>query len=89
MTHPDPADAVTRLAREEGGRVTAILAARFGDLDLADESVQEALVEAVATWPERGVPDNPAAWLLTVARNKALDRLRRRRAARAGPRPRP
>ncbi len=77
MTQPDPADAVTRLAREEGGRVTAILADRFGDLDLADESVQEALVEAVATWPERGVPDNPAAWLLTVARNKALDRLRR------------
>jgi RNA polymerase sigma-70 factor (ECF subfamily) len=77
VTDPDPADAVTRLAREEGGRVTAILAARFGDLDLADESVQEALVEAVATWPDRGVPDNAAGWLLTVARNKALDRLRR------------
>ncbi len=77
MTDPDSADAVTRLAREEGSRVTAILAARFGDLDLADESVQEALVEAVATWPDRGVPDNPPGWLLTVARNKALDRLRR------------
>ena len=77
MTQADPADAVTRLARDQGGRVTAILAARFGDLDLADEAVQEALVEAVATWPARGVPDNPPAWLLTVARNKALDRLRR------------
>ncbi len=77
MNQPDAADAVTRLAREEGGRVTAILAARFGDLDLADESVQEALVEAVATWPDRGVPDNPPAWLLAVARNKARDRLRR------------
>ena len=77
MTDPDTAEAVTRLAREEGGRVTAILAHRYADLDLADESVQDALVEALGTWPTRGVPDNPAAWLLTVARNKALDRLRR------------
>ena len=60
----------------------ALLARRFGDVDLADESVQDALVEAARTWPERGVPDNPPAWLLTVARNKAIDRLRREASAR-------
>jgi RNA polymerase sigma-70 factor (ECF subfamily) len=75
-------EAVTRLARGDGGRVTALLATRFGDLDLADESVQDALVEAVSSWPACGVPDNPAAWLLTVARNKAVDRLRREGARR-------
>jgi RNA polymerase sigma-70 factor (ECF subfamily) len=79
--------AVTAVAREDGGRVTALLAHRFGDLDLADDVVQDALVQAVSTWPDRGVPDNPPAWLMTVARNRAVDRLRRedvvrRRAAR-------
>ncbi len=69
--------ALTQLARQESGRVLALLARRFGDLDLADEAVQDALVDAARTWPERGVPDNPAAWLHTVARRKALDRLRR------------
>lgn len=86
----DPAEvrrAVTAVAREDGGRITALLAHRFGDLDLADDVVQDALVQAVITWPERGVPDNPPAWLMTVARNRAVDRLRRedvvrRRAAR-------
>jgi RNA polymerase sigma-70 factor (ECF subfamily) len=75
------AAAVTRLAREHGGRVTAVLAGHFGDLDLADDSVQDALVEALETWPGRGVPDNPAGWLMTVARRKGIDRLRRTSAA--------
>ena len=75
MTSVDAA--VTRLAREEGGHVLALLAARFGDLDLADEAVQDALVRAVETWPARGVPDDPAAWLYRVAHNTAVDRLRR------------
>lgn len=66
-------EAVTRLAREESGRVLALLASRFG-LDTADEAVQDALVEALG-WS--AVPDNPAAWLYTVARNRAVDRLRR------------
>ncbi|MET0863335.1 MAG: sigma-70 family RNA polymerase sigma factor [Nakamurella sp.] len=74
--------AITRLAREDGGRVLALLARQFGDLDLADEAVQDGLAEAVQTWPERGVPDNPAGWLMTVARNKAIDRLRRAASAR-------
>lgn len=74
--------ALTRLAREDGGRVLAILARRLGDLDLADDAVQDALLEAVQVWPDRGVPDNPAAWLMTVARRKAVDRLRRTTTAR-------
>jgi RNA polymerase sigma-70 factor (ECF subfamily) len=77
----DPSSAVTRLAREEGGRVLALLAARFGDVDLADESVQDALVQAVETWTADGVPDNPPAWLYRVAHNRAIDRLRRAAAA--------
>lgn len=60
----------------------AILAHRFGDLDLADEAVQDALLEAVETWPVRGVPDDRAAWLMTVARRKAIDQIRRTTSAR-------
>ncbi|MEZ5408360.1 MAG: DUF6596 domain-containing protein [Acidimicrobiales bacterium] len=73
----DTAAALTRLAREESGRVLALLARRFGDLDLADEAVQDALTEAARTWGPRGVPANPPGWLLAVARRKAIDRLRR------------
>jgi DNA-directed RNA polymerase specialized sigma24 family protein len=71
--------ALVRLAREAGPRVLAVLARRFGDLDLAEDAVQEGLVEAAGGWPTAGVPDNPAAWLMTVARRKALDALRRNR----------
>lgn len=69
--------AITRLTREESGRVLALLARRFNDLDLADEAVQEALIEAARVWPEQGIPTNTAGWLLAVARRKAIDRLRR------------
>ena len=51
----------------------------LGDFDLAEEAVQEAFVVAMQVWPERGVPDNPGAWITTTARNKAIDRLRRER----------
>ncbi len=71
-------ETITRLAREESGRIIALLASRFG-LDAADEAVQDALVEALG-WAS--VPDNPAAWLYTVARNRAIDRIRRENAAR-------
>lgn len=81
MSDGSGSDALTRLARDDAGRVLALLAARFGDLDLADDAVQDALVEAVATWPAHGVPANPAGWLHTVARRKALDRVRRRTSA--------
>jgi len=70
---------VTKLAREESGHVIALLAHRFGDLDLADESVQDALL-AAAQW--QVVPANPAGWLYTVAHNRAVDRLRRAAAER-------
>lgn len=74
--------ALTHLARHDSGRVLAMLARRFGDLDVADDAVQDAMIEAKRSWPERGVPDNPAAWLHVVARRKALDRLRRDASAR-------
>jgi len=69
-------EALVRLARNDSGRVVALLARRFGDLDLADECVQEAIVTAAQRWPDDGVPDNPGGWLMTVARNRAIDRLR-------------
>ena len=51
----------------------------LGDFDLAEEAVQDAFITALETWPERGIPDNPGAWITTTARNRAIDRLRRRR----------
>ena len=72
-------DVVDRLFREESGRAVATLIRVTGDFDLAEEAVQEAFVVALETWPERGVPDKPGAWITTTARNRAIDRLRRRR----------
>ncbi|MGV9710617.1 RNA polymerase sigma factor [Gordonia sp. NPDC003424] len=69
--------AVTAVAREESGRVLALLAARFDDVDLADDCVQDALLQAMETWRTKGIPDNPAAWLFTVSRNRMVDQLRR------------
>jgi len=63
--------------REEGGRVLALLAARFNDVDLADDAVQDAFVQAIETWQGDGIPNNPAGWLYTVAHNRVIDRLRR------------
>ncbi|HEY3191234.1 MAG TPA: sigma-70 family RNA polymerase sigma factor, partial [Solirubrobacterales bacterium] len=51
----------------------------LGDFDLAEDAVQEAFLVAMQVWPERGIPDNPGAWITTTARNKAIDRLRRER----------
>jgi RNA polymerase sigma-70 factor, ECF subfamily len=72
-------EVVDRLFREEHGRAVATLIRVTGDFDLAEEAVQDAFVRALQTWPERGVPDNPGAWITTTARNGAIDRLRRRR----------
>jgi RNA polymerase sigma-70 factor (ECF subfamily) len=63
--------------------VLATLARQLGDLSAAEDAVQEAFVEAMRTWPQRGVPDNPGAWVTATARNRALDRARRE--ARRGP----
>ncbi len=61
----------------EGGRVLATLIRLVGEFETAEDALQDAVVVALETWPRQGVPNNPAAWLTTVARNKALDRLRR------------
>lgn len=63
--------------REQSSRVVATLVRRFGDIDIAEEAVQEAFVEAVRRWPETGVPPSPAGWIITTAKNRAIDRLRR------------
>lgn len=63
--------------RQESARAVATLVRLFGDLDVAEEAVQEAFLVAASRWPERGVPPNPGGWIVTTARNKALDRLRR------------
>ena len=70
---------VDNLFRRQAGRLVATLTRVFGPahMDLAEEVVQEALIAALKTWPFAGVPDNPAAWLRTVARNRALDTIRR------------
>ncbi len=65
--------------RGELARVVATLTRLLGDIDLAEDAVQEALAAAVARWPRDGTPDRPGAWLMTTARNKALDTLRRER----------
>jgi RNA polymerase sigma-70 factor, ECF subfamily len=72
-------EVVDRLFREESGRAVATLIRVLGDFDLAEEAVQEAFVTALETWPERGLPANPGAWITTTARNRAIDRIRRRR----------
>ncbi len=72
-------DSVEAVFREERGRLLAMLAARFGDLDLAEEVASEAIEVALERWPLDGVPDKPLAWLVTTARRKAIDRIRRDR----------
>ena len=75
----DGAAAVDRVFRDEFGRAVALLARVLGDVGLAEDAVQEAYLAAVRRWPADGVPDNPRAWIVAVARNRAIDRLRRER----------
>ena len=63
--------------RAEYGRSVAVLVRAFGDIELAEEVVQDAFAEAVRRWPLAGVPPSPAGWIITTARNRAIDRLRR------------
>jgi RNA polymerase sigma-70 factor, ECF subfamily len=69
--------AVAEAFRDQWGRLVAALIRFTGDWDVAEESAQEALATALETWPSTGIPRNPGAWLMTTARNKAVDRLRR------------
>lgn len=72
----DAAD-LARIFREESGRVVATLTRVFGDIDVAEEAVQEAFVIAMRRWPATGIPPNPGGWITVTARNTAIDRLRR------------
>src|SRR5215467_5276710 len=71
------AAAIERAYRESSGRAVATLVRVFGDIDIAEEAVQEAFAVAIERWPATGVPPNPGGWIITTARNKALDRVRR------------
>ncbi|MFI6905224.1 RNA polymerase sigma factor [Nonomuraea sp. NPDC050394] len=70
-------DQVERVFREEYGRAVAVLVRAFGDIDLAEEAVQDAFATALRRWPEEGPPPSPSGWIITTARNRAIDRLRK------------
>jgi RNA polymerase sigma-70 factor, ECF subfamily len=71
-----PAD-IARVFREEHGRAVSVLIRVLGDIDLAEDAVQDAFTVAVERWPREGMPPSPAGWIITTARNRAVDRLRR------------
>ncbi len=68
---------IEHVFRGEYGRAVAVLARVFGDIDIAEEAVQDAFATAVTRWPDSGMPPAPAGWIITTARNRAIDRLRR------------
>jgi len=68
---------IERVFREESGRAVASLVRFFGDIDLAEEAVQDAFVVALRRWPETGLPPSPAGWIITTARNRGIDHIRR------------
>jgi RNA polymerase sigma-70 factor (ECF subfamily) len=82
-TTPPPAEVdrataeVEQVFRQDSGRAVATLVRLFGDIDVAEEAVQEAFATALQTWPATGVPPSPTGWIVTTARNRAIDRLRR------------
>ena len=71
------ASEIERVFHEEYGRAVAVLVRVFGDIDVAEEAVQDAFTAAVQRWPTTGMPPSPAGWIITTARNRAIDRLRR------------
>jgi len=70
-------EALDRALRDEPGRVLSVLVRSLGDIDLAEEALQDAATAALDRWPVDGVPANPGGWLVTVGRRRAIDRLRR------------
>src|SRR5215813_2461430 len=68
---------IERVFRAEYGRAVAVLVRVFGDIDAAEEAVQDAFAAALERWPASGLPPSPAGWIITTARNRAIDRLRR------------
>ena len=81
MSEPSPEqirELLDTLYRVESGRILATLIRLLGDFDLAEEAMHEAFAAALSLWPGSGVPDNPRPWLISTARFKAIDTLRRR-----------
>ena len=68
---------IERIFREEYGRAVAVLVRQFGDIDAAEEAVQDAFTTALERWPSGGLPPSPVGWIITTARNRAIDRFRR------------
>jgi RNA polymerase sigma-70 factor (ECF subfamily) len=68
---------IERVFRQEHGRAVAVLVRMFGDIDVAEEAVQDAFTIAAERWPASGIPPRPSGWIITTARNRAIDRLRR------------
>lgn len=68
---------IAGIFKRQSGRAVATLVRHFGVIDVAEEAVQEAFVEAVRRWPQAGIPPSPAGWIITTAKNRAIDRLRR------------
>ena len=68
---------IERVFRDEYGRAVSVLVRHFGDIDLAEEAVQDAFAVAVQRWPIDGLPPSPPGWIITTARNRAIDRIRR------------
>ena len=81
MNEPVVRPLIDNLFRHEAGKITAVLTRIFGphNLELAEDVVQDTLLKALDVWKLQGVPENPSAWLFSVARNKAIDVLRRER----------
>ena len=78
----DPIAAAERVFREESGRIVATLIRISGSFDRAEEAMQEAFASALASWPEKGIPQNPAAWITSAAHRKLIDQSRRERTKR-------
>ncbi len=68
---------IERVFREEYGRAVAVLVRVFGDIEIAEEAVQDAFAVALSRWAQSGLPPSPAGWIISTARNRAIDRLRR------------
>lgn len=82
-SRPVDSEDVARVFREGAGRAVATLIRIFGDIDVAEDSVQDAFARALEVWPRDGVPPNPEAWIVTTGRNRGIDRLRRESLGRA------
>jgi RNA polymerase sigma-70 factor (ECF subfamily) len=74
---PIGAEAIERVFRREYGRAVAVLVRQFGDIDTAEEAVQDAFTAALQRWPADGLPPSPAGWIITTAKHRAIDRVRR------------